>query len=109
MWTGRVPLLAAGMLGSFGNLGEINTSLGLSIQCQDQVGDHLHQFKITDARRGHPARLRLAGEVADGVIPMLTTPDSLVELRALLGEGAARAGRSLEGFRIVPTIWAMSR
>jgi len=30
--------------------GYINILVGLSIECQDQIGDHLDQFKVTDAR-----------------------------------------------------------
>ena len=49
----------------------------------------------------HPA---LAGEIADGWLPAFFSPEHVAELRALLEEGAARAGRSLEGFDIAPSI-----
>jgi F420-dependent oxidoreductase-like protein len=51
-----------------------------------------------------PNNTRLAGEIADGWIPTLFSPEHVAELRPLLEEGAARAGRSLEGFDIAPTI-----
>jgi F420-dependent oxidoreductase-like protein len=51
-----------------------------------------------------PNNIRLAGEVADGWIPMLLSPEHLGEVRPLLEEGAGRAGRSLEGFDIAPSV-----
>lgn len=51
-----------------------------------------------------PKNTALAGEIADGWIPTFFSPEHVGDLRALLEEGAARAGRSLEGFDIAPTI-----
>jgi F420-dependent oxidoreductase-like protein len=51
-----------------------------------------------------PNNTRLAGEVADGWIPTLFSPEHVAEFRPLLEEGAARGGRSLDGFRIMPTV-----
>ena len=51
-----------------------------------------------------PKNTALAGEIADGWIPTLVSPEHLPELRASLEEGAAKAGRSLEGFDIAPTV-----
>ena len=51
-----------------------------------------------------PKNTALAGEIADGWIPTLLSPEHLTELRALLEEGAARSGKSLEGFDIAPTV-----
>jgi F420-dependent oxidoreductase-like protein len=51
-----------------------------------------------------PNNTALAGEIADGWIPTLLSPEHLAELRALLEEGAARSGRSLDGFDIAPTV-----
>lgn len=51
-----------------------------------------------------PNNTRLAGEIADGWIPTLFSPEHVAESRALLEEGAARAGRSLDGFDIAPTV-----
>jgi F420-dependent oxidoreductase-like protein len=53
-----------------------------------------------------PNNTRLAGEVADGWIPTLFSPEHVAEFRPLLEEGAARVdgGRSLDGFDIAPTV-----
>jgi F420-dependent oxidoreductase-like protein len=51
-----------------------------------------------------PKNTALAGEIADGWIPTFFSPDHVSDLRALLQEGAARSGRSLEGFDIAPTV-----
>ena len=51
-----------------------------------------------------PKNTALAGEIADGWIPTFFSPEHVSELRALLEEGAARAGRSLNGFEIAPTV-----
>ena len=51
-----------------------------------------------------PNNTRLAGEVADGWIPTLFSPEHVAEFRPLLEEGAARAGRDLNGFDIAPTV-----
>lgn len=51
-----------------------------------------------------PKNTALAGEIADGWIPTFFSPEHVGELRALLEEGAARSGRSLDGFDIAPTV-----
>jgi F420-dependent oxidoreductase-like protein len=52
-----------------------------------------------------PKNTALAGEIADGWIPTLLDPGHLSSLREQLEEGAARAGRSLNGdFDIAPTV-----
>jgi F420-dependent oxidoreductase-like protein len=51
-----------------------------------------------------PKNTALAGEIADGWIPTLVSPEHLPDLRASLDEGAAKAGRSLEDFDIAPTV-----
>jgi F420-dependent oxidoreductase-like protein len=51
-----------------------------------------------------PKNTALAGEIADGWIPTLFSPEHVSELRPLLEEGAARAGRTLDGFDIAPTV-----
>src|SRR5579862_6064946 len=53
-----------------------------------------------------PKNTALAGEVADGWIPTFFSPEHVSHLRELLEEGAARAGRSLNGFDIAPTVQA---
>ena len=54
-----------------------------------------------------PKNTALAGEVADGWIPTLFSPEHVAAFRPLLEEGAARSGRSLEGFEIAPTVNTM--
>src|SRR5579859_7398451 len=51
-----------------------------------------------------PKNTALAGEIADGWIPTLFSPEHVSELRPLLEEGAARSGKSLEDFDIAPTV-----
>ncbi len=51
-----------------------------------------------------PKNTALAGEIADGWIPTLFSPEHVSELRPYLEEGAARSGRSLDGFDIAPTV-----
>ena len=51
-----------------------------------------------------PKNTALAGEVADGWIPTLFSPEHVSEFRPLLEEGAARSGRSLDRFAIAPTV-----
>ncbi|MHB1538936.1 MAG: LLM class F420-dependent oxidoreductase [Solirubrobacteraceae bacterium] len=50
-----------------------------------------------------PKNTALAGEIADGWMPTLFSPEHVGQLRPLLEEGAARADRSLDGFDIAPT------
>ena len=51
-----------------------------------------------------PKNTALAGEVADGWLPIFFSPEHVSEVRAPLEEGAARAGRSLDDFDIAPTV-----
>jgi F420-dependent oxidoreductase-like protein len=51
-----------------------------------------------------PKNTALAGEIADGWIPTLFSPEHVSELRPLLEEGAARSGKSLDDFDIAPTV-----
>src|SRR5438552_1614215 len=51
-----------------------------------------------------PKNTALAGEIADGWIPTLFSPEHVSELRPLLQEGADRSGKSLEDFDISPTV-----
>jgi len=53
-----------------------------------------------------PKNTALAGEIADGWIPTLFSPEHVADFRSLLEEGAARSGRSLDGFAIAPTVSA---
>jgi len=51
-----------------------------------------------------PKNTALAGEIADGWIPTLFAPEHVAEFRTHLEEGAARAGKTLDGFDIAPTV-----
>jgi len=51
-----------------------------------------------------PKNTALAGEIAEGWIPTLFSPEHVADVRPLLEEGAKRAGRSLDGFDIAPTV-----
>jgi len=52
-----------------------------------------------------PKNTALAGEIADGWIPTLLDPEHLGTLRESLEEGAARAGRTLDGsFDVAPSV-----
>jgi F420-dependent oxidoreductase-like protein len=51
-----------------------------------------------------PRNVTLTGEIADGWIPIFFSPEHVAEFRPLLEEGARRAGRSLDGFDIAPTV-----
>jgi F420-dependent oxidoreductase-like protein len=53
-----------------------------------------------------PNNTALAGEIADGWIPTFFSPEHVAQFRELLQEGASRAGRSLDGFEIAPTVQA---
>ena len=52
-----------------------------------------------------PGMLRLAGEVADGVILWLCNPDYIRDVvMPAVAEGREKAGKTLEGFDIVPAV-----
>jgi len=51
-----------------------------------------------------PKNTALAGEIADGLIPLFFSPEHVADVRALLQEGADRAGRSLDQFDISPHV-----
>ncbi len=51
-----------------------------------------------------PKNVELAGEIADGWLPVMFSPADIAQLRQPLEQGAARAGRSLEEFAICPTV-----
>jgi F420-dependent oxidoreductase-like protein len=53
-----------------------------------------------------PKNTALAGEIADGWIPTLFSPEHVAQAREHLEEGAARVDRSLDGFDIAPTVTA---
>ena len=52
-----------------------------------------------------PKNTQLTGEIADGWLPIFFSPEHVDDSRALLEEGAARSGRSLDdGFDIAPGV-----
>jgi len=51
-----------------------------------------------------PRNVALAGEIADGWLPVFFSPEHVAKLRVPLEEGASAAGRSLDGFSISPTV-----
>lgn len=51
-----------------------------------------------------PKNVTLTGEIADGWLPIFFSPEHVQEFRPLLEEGAARSGRSLEGFDVAPSV-----
>jgi 5,10-methylenetetrahydromethanopterin reductase len=52
-----------------------------------------------------PRMLRLAGAVADGVLPLLFPPEHFATVHALVAEGAASAGRALDAIDLAACIW----
>jgi F420-dependent oxidoreductase-like protein len=54
-----------------------------------------------------PHAIRLTGEVADGWLPLNVPPEHVAQCRSLLREGAARSGRSLDGFDIAPMVMVL--
>ena len=53
-----------------------------------------------------PKNTTLAGEIADGWLPTFFSPEHVGLFRPRLEDGAARAGRSLDGFDIAPSVSA---
>ncbi len=51
-----------------------------------------------------PRNTELAGEIADGWLPTFFSPEHVGLFRPKLQDGARRAGRSLDGFEIAPTV-----
>src|SRR5919206_4990679 len=51
-----------------------------------------------------PKNTQLTGEIADGWLPVFFSPEHVGDSRALLEEGAARAGRDLDGFDMAPNV-----
>lgn len=54
-----------------------------------------------------PKNVALAAEIADGWLPIFFAPEHESSWRPPLEEGAARAGRSLDDFRICPSVNVM--
>jgi F420-dependent oxidoreductase-like protein len=51
-----------------------------------------------------PKNLELAGEIADGLLPVFFAPSHSEPIRAALEAGRAKVGKTLEGFDIAPTV-----
>jgi alkanesulfonate monooxygenase SsuD/methylene tetrahydromethanopterin reductase-like flavin-dependent oxidoreductase (luciferase family) len=51
-----------------------------------------------------PRNLDLTGQIADGWLPVFFSPDHAGEQFAQIRAGAEQAGRSLDGFDVVPTV-----
>ena len=54
-----------------------------------------------------PKNVALAGEIADGWLPVFFSPEHVSRLKMPLEEGAARAGRTLDNFAIAPNVNVM--
>ena len=54
-----------------------------------------------------PKNVALAGEIADGWLPVFFSPEHVSRLKVPLEEGAARVGRTLDNFRIAPNVNVM--
>src|SRR5437660_223854 len=78
--------------------------LGLTSEDQLRIVQEAERPGYDPVAAAGPKNTALAGEIADGWIPTLLSPEHLSELKGLLEEGAARSGRSLEGFDIAPTV-----
>lgn len=52
-----------------------------------------------------PGMLRLAGEIADGVLPLLFPPEHYANVLPYITDGARAAGRSLDQIDIAACIW----
>ncbi|HEX5166028.1 MAG TPA: LLM class flavin-dependent oxidoreductase, partial [Thermomicrobiales bacterium] len=52
-----------------------------------------------------PNMLRLAGELADGVLPLLFPPEHYATVEPLIREGAERAGRSMAEIDLAACVW----
>jgi F420-dependent oxidoreductase-like protein len=51
-----------------------------------------------------PKNLELTGEIADGWLAIFFSPENAEEIMAPLREGRAKAGKTMEGFDVVPTV-----
>jgi F420-dependent oxidoreductase-like protein len=51
-----------------------------------------------------PNNTQLAGEIADGWIPLFFSPEHVSDAKELLDKGAGRSGRSLDDFQISPSV-----
>jgi F420-dependent oxidoreductase-like protein len=63
------------------------------------VSDHIPTYLAAVG----PRNLELAGELTDGWLAVFYAPDFAAEQLAAIAAGRAKAGRTLEGFDVVPT------
>lgn len=54
-----------------------------------------------------PKAVRMTGEIADGWLPLNVPPEQVSAGRELLAEGAAAAGRTLDGFDVAPMVMVL--
>ena len=54
-----------------------------------------------------PEANRLTGEIADGWLPLNFPPEHVAACRVQLAEGAARTGRTLDGFDVAPMVMVL--
>ncbi len=52
-----------------------------------------------------PQMLRLAGEIADGALPLLFPPEHFATVLPLIAAGRAKAGRTMDDFDLAACIW----
>ena len=67
------------------------------------IGPVQDRIPVFLAAIGH-RNTALAGEIADGWLPILVAPEHLAGVRASLDEGIARAGRSAADVEVAPTV-----
>ena len=69
------------------------------------IGPHQERIPVYLAAIG-PKNTTLAGEIADGWIPVLFSPEHVATTAALLEEGAAKGGRSVDDVAVTPLVYA---
>jgi F420-dependent oxidoreductase-like protein len=70
------------------------------------ISPHRERLPVYLAAMG-PKAIALAGEIADGWLPIHFPPEHVAACREHLAEGARRAGRSLDGFDVAPMVTAL--
>jgi F420-dependent oxidoreductase-like protein len=69
------------------------------------IGPYQDRIPVYLAAIG-PQNTALAGEIADGWMPVLFSPDHVDKVTPMLAEGAARAGRTADDIAITPLVYA---
>jgi len=99
----KAPLVHEGFHYQIPRLGEDTTGFGQPLQCILEANPDLKIYTASVSPRG----LRCAGEVADGVLPVMVNPERFEDLQLPdLKVGFARAGggKGLEGFAVCPSV-----